>query len=81
MKLDNFIKRILTLEIEEFLGICQVMGVELIEKEKDSPKDFYCLVYEVAEKYQSYSKTRKKQLDKILKAATKDASKTKKERN
>lgn len=81
MKLDNFIKRILTLEIEEFLGICQVMGVELIEKEKDNPKDFYCLVYEVAEKYQSYSKTRKKQLDKILKAATKDASKTKKERN
>lgn len=81
MKLDNFIKRILTLEIEEFLGICQVMGVELIEKEKGSPKDFYCLVYEVAEKYQSYSKTRKKQLDKILKAATKDASKTKKERN
>ena len=81
MKLDNFIKRILTLEIEEFLGICQVMGVVLIEKEQDNPKDLYYLVYEVAEKYQSYSKTRKKQLDKILKAATKDASKTKKERN
>lgn len=80
MKLNNFIKKSLTLEIQEFLGICQIMSIELFKGKEKEPKDFYELVYEMAEKYQGYNGNRKKQIDKILKAAARNASETKKER-
>jgi hypothetical protein len=84
-KTEKLMREIAKLEPEEFLGVCKILGIKLVNVEENveenveggqpkkeaKPKDFIELWDEVCEKVNNLNKTQKRNLDKLVRAATK----------
>ena len=84
-KTEKLIREIAKLEPEEFLGVCKILGVKLVDieeyveenveggqsKKEAKPKEFTQLWDEVCEKVNGLNRTQKRNLDKLVRAATK----------
>lgn len=84
-KTEKLIRGIAKLEPEEFLGVCKILDVKLVDieeyvdenveggqsKKEAKPKEFTQLWDEVCEKVNGLNRTQKRNLDKLVRAATK----------
>lgn len=84
-KTEKLIREIAKLEPEEFLGVCKILGIKLVNVEENAeenveggqskveakPRDFTELWDEVCEKVNNLNRTQKRNLDKLVRAATK----------
>lgn len=84
-KTERLMREIAKLEPEEFLGICKILDVKLVDIEEDveenveggqskveaKPRDFTELWDEVCEKVNALNRNQKRNLDKLVRAATK----------
>ena len=84
-KTEKLIREIAKLEPEEFLGICKILNVKLVDIEENveenvesgqskvdaKPRDFTELWDEVCEKVNALNRNQKRNLDKLVRAATK----------
>ena len=84
-KTEKLIRDIAKLEPEEFVGVCKILGIQLVNveenveedveggqsKKKVKPKDFTELWDEVCEKVNKLNRIQKRNLDKLVRAATK----------
>lgn len=85
-KTEKLIREIAKLEPEEFLGVCKILGIKLVDveeyaeenveggqsKKEVKPKEFTQLWDEVCEKVNALNRTQKRNLDKLVRAATKE---------
>lgn len=84
-KTEKLVREIAKLEPEEFLGVCKILGIRLVDVEENveenveggrakkeaKPRDFTELWDEVCEKVNALNRTQKRNLDKLVRAATK----------
>lgn len=84
-KTEKLMREIAKLEPEEFLGICKILDVRLVDIEENvkedveggqskveaKPRDFTELWDEVCEKVNALNRNQKRNLDKLVRAATK----------
>ena len=84
-KTEKLMREIAKLEPEEFLGICKILNVKLVDiedsveedveggqsKVEAKPRDFTELWDEVCEKVNALNRNQKRNLDKLVRAATK----------
>ena len=84
-KTEKLMREIAKLEPEEFLGICKILDVKLFNIEENveedveggqskaeaKPRDFTELWDEVCEKVNALNRNQKRNLDKLVRAATK----------
>ena len=84
-KTEKLMREIAKLEPEEFLGICKILDVKLVDiedsveedveggqsKVEAKPRDFTELWDEVCEKVNALNRNQKRNLDKLVRAATK----------
>ena len=78
---EKLLIELLTLEPIEFIGICKIIGVEIykeINMEKDDdgivhmePREFYEIWCDVCDTVDAMNRTRRKNLGKLIYAATK----------
>jgi len=71
-KYTEFSEAILKLPPQEFLGVCNLLGVDIYTAEKDKdnkpiPKDGYDLINEVLLKYETKNRLARRRLLKIIK--------------
>ena len=89
-KTEKLMREIAKLEPEEFLGVCKILGIKLVDieeyaeenveenveggqsKKEAKPKEFTQLWGEVCEKVNALNRTQKRNLDKLVRAATKE---------
>lgn len=64
---ENILRETLRLAPEEFLGICKIVGIGLIEEEKE--REFELIWTDLCEKVDQLSYKRKKNLMRLLRAA------------
>lgn len=69
---DKIVKEILKLQTEEFLGVCKILGVSLVEKEEDKGRDFEDIWADVVDKLGGLNRVKRKNLMKLLRAANED---------
>lgn len=69
---EKIVKEILKLQTEEFLGVCKILGVSLIEKEEDKERDFEDIWADVMDKLERLNRVKRKNLMKLLRAANED---------
>lgn len=72
---EKIVKELVKLEPMEFLGICTVVGVRPVDEDKDEPKEFEVLWAEVIDKIDSMSRLRKRNLERLVRAAIKGRNK------
>ena len=82
MKIERFYSRIARLEVEEFLGLARLLKVDVWTKDGEatgeaSLRPFDQVLVEVGQSYISLNRERRRQIDKILKEATKNKDSTK----
>lgn len=86
-KAVQLIKKVLELDPIEFLGICKILGVEAVKKEVDfestveggrangvvelAPRPFEDIWVDVCDAIDGLNRTQKRNLNRLLKAATK----------
>ena len=84
-KTEKLVREIAKLEPEEFLGVCKILRIRLVDVEENveenveggrakkeaKPRDFTELWDEVCEKVNALNRTQKRNLDKLVRAATK----------
>ena len=68
---ENLVKEISKLQMEEFIGVCKILGVELVE-EDGTPKDAVGIFEEVINKLDELNRRKRKNLMKLLRAANED---------
>lgn len=77
----QFITYLSKLEVTEFLGLAKLLGVKVWVSEdgnsEPSMRPFQDVISEVLEAYNKASRKRRRQIDKILKEATKNKDSTK----
>ena len=66
---QKFIKLVSQLEPIEFMGLVRILNVDIFMSDK-TPKSFEAILSEVMDKYIVASPLQRKNIDKILKAAT-----------
>lgn len=69
---DKIVKEILKLQTEEFLGVCKILGVSLVEKGEDKERDFENIWADVVDKLGGLNRIKRKNLMKLLRAANED---------
>lgn len=67
---DKIVKEISILQVEEFLGICKILGVPLVEGDKN--RDFEDIWADVVDKLGGLNRVKRKNLMKLLRAANED---------
>lgn len=67
---EKIVKEILKLQTEEFLGVCKILGVSLIEEDKE--RDFEDIWADVMDKLGGLNRVKRKNLMKLLRAANED---------
>lgn len=72
---EKIVKELVKLEPTEFLGVCTVVGVRPVDEDKDEPKEFEVLWAEVVDKIDSMSRLRKRNLERLVRAAIKGRNK------
>lgn len=68
---DKIVKEVLKLQTEEFLGVCKILGVSLVEEE-DKERDFEDIWADVVDKLGELNRVKRKNLMKLLRAANED---------
>ncbi len=68
---EKIVKEISKLQTEEFLGVCKILGVSLLNEDK-VPKSAFTLFEEIIEKLGTMNRTQRKNLTKLLRAANED---------
>lgn len=68
--IERFQRQLLQLEPVEFIGVARILGVQLFNIEKNEPFLFDDIFAGLMEKYRGLSRRQRKNLDKILRAAT-----------
>ncbi len=75
-KIEQFYSRVAKLEIGEFLGLARLLKVTVWAKEEESTepslRPFGQVLVEMGQSYINSNRERRRQIDKILKEATKD---------
>ena len=69
--IERFQRQLLQLEPVEFIGVARILGVRLLNPDTIEPIPFEELFIRVLEEYKKLSRRQRKNLDKILRAATK----------
>ena len=59
------------LEVEEFFGICRIMNIPIIDMETKEFREGETLITEVLEKFPTYNHTQRRNLLRIMRAASK----------
>lgn len=72
---ERIAKELIKLEATEFLGICTIVDVRPVDEDKDEPKEFEVLWAEVIDKIDSMSRLRKRNLERLVRAAIKKEGK------
>ena len=72
---EKIVKELVKLEPTEFLGVCTVVGARPVDEDKDEPKEFEVLWDEVVDKIDSMSRLRKRNLERLVRAAIKGRNK------
>jgi len=67
---DKIVKEISILQVEEFLGICKILGVPLVEG--DESRSFEDIWADVVDKLGGLNRVKRKNLMKLLRAANED---------
>jgi len=67
---SKIVKEISILQVEEFLGICKILGVPLIEG--DESRSFEDIWADVVDKLGKLDRVKRKNLMKLLRAANED---------
>ena len=67
---DKIVKEISILQVEEFLGICKILGVPLVEG--DESRSFEDIWADVVDKLGELNRVKRKNLMKLLRAANED---------
>lgn len=73
----RFMELLAGLEAVEFIGLCKFLGVKLVEEKSDpapstpEPRDFTDLFGDLMEKFSNLSRSRQRELIKILKKVNK----------
>ncbi len=67
---DKIVKEISILQVEEFLGICKILGVPLVEG--DESRSFEDMWADVVDKLGGLNRVKRKNLMKLLRAANED---------
>lgn len=67
---EKIMEEVLKLEMEEFLGVCKILGVRLTEE--DESRDFDLIWIDVCDKVGGLDRTKRKNLMKLLRAANED---------
>lgn len=77
----QFITYLSKLEVEEFLGLARLLGIKVWTSKDGDPepsmRPFQDVIAEVSEAYDKIPHKRRRQIDKILKEATKNKDSTK----
>lgn len=68
---DKIVKEVLKLQTEEFLGVCKILGVSLVEEE-DKGRNFEDIWADVVDKLGELNRVKRKNLMKLLRAANED---------
>ena len=68
---EDFLKVIPLLEPDEFVGLCTILKVQLMEEDGETPRDFVDMFSDVLDAFEKKNRTQRRNLLKILKAATK----------
>ena len=71
---ERIARELVKLEATEFLGVCTIINVQPIN-EDGHPKEFEVLWNEVVDKIDSMSRLRKKNLERLVRAAIKGRNK------
>ncbi len=69
--IERFQRQLLQLEPVEFIGVARILGVRLFNPDTIEPIPFEELFIRVLEEYKKLARRQRKNLDKILRAATK----------
>lgn len=67
---ERIIREIVKLQSEEFLGVCKILGVKLVNDDK--PRDFNDIWADVTDKVENLNRIQRKVLTKLLRAANTD---------
>ena len=70
-KTENIVMEISKLQAEEFIGVCKILDVDLID-DNDVPRSFIDMWAEVIVKIEKLNRTRRKNLLRLLRAANED---------
>ena len=73
----DFLQRVLMLETVEFVGVARILGIQLIiedENKEKNPRSFEVVLKDMLSKYATLSRRQRKNLMKIICAATKEDS-------
>lgn len=70
-KTENIVMEISKLQAEEFIGVCKILDVELID-DNDVPRSFVDMWAEIIVKIEKLNRTRRKNLLRLLRAANED---------
>lgn len=71
---QKFLEQIIRLEPVEFLGICRILKVRLVEEGKTEPRDFIDIFADVLQEYERAPKKKQKELLHIIEEAIRDDS-------
>lgn len=69
--IERFQRQLLQLEPVEFIGVARILRVQLFNPDTMEPVPFEELFIRVLEEYKKLSRRQRKNLDRILRAATK----------
>ena len=78
---ENILKKIVELDVVEFLGVCKILGIKLYytdvlsesdnqEDEQPRPREFTEIWIDLCDKIKGLNRTRRKNLAKLVNAAT-----------
>ena len=70
-KTENIVMEISKLQAEEFIGVCKILDVDLID-DNDVPRSFIDMWAEIIVKIEKLNRTRRKNLLRLLRAANED---------
>ena len=70
-KTENIVMEISKLQAEEFIGVCKILDVQLVD-DNDVPRSFIDMWAEIIVKIEKLNRTRRKNLLRLLRAANED---------
>lgn len=68
---EDFTIALSKMEAIEFLGVCKVLGIEMVKKD-GAPRKFNELLWEVVQKFIALNRKEKKELVKLVRAVNKN---------
>lgn len=73
--IDQLITELFKLEVIDFIGLAKLMGVEIVERNKEEVLPTEEIIANILNEFETLSNTKKKEIIKICKAANKKVKK------